>query len=364
MDSTESQCASATTHCCCSGRNTSTVTRQPKYYISFKHAIGFSFIQWPGESVQPNKQILIPHPGNATNRGILRSWWQRGFEKKGRNPPWSENINNWDATAVTHQAQTAIISAGQKLCPFLTAYTHRPAELHKHDGTHTAWKWQWRIHTLKISTHHSSTLSLSISRRISWARERKKWGDGVEEAVWERAWRSWVSADESTWAVPPESSLPPPLSQPAASPSQPLKTLPMLLSSRFSTLPSYLRLAGRLPVPAVGSGPGAGVVPQCVAFDGQVHRGLRRCRLRAPGLSVAKSGSSSSSIRLSPRVGGASWLQLACRGDWQTRHQWQRHGPPPLLRSNPGDLRPSPSSLLYLLLGMCGRTRLLFPFHI
>lgn len=74
--------------------------------------------------------------------------------------------------------------------------------------------------------------------------------------------------------------------------------------SRAAALPSYLRLAGRLPVPAVGSGPGAGVVPQCVAFDGQVHRGLRRCRLRAPGLSVAKSGSSSSgsgsSIRLSP----------------------------------------------------------------
>lgn len=154
---------------------------------------------------------------------------------------------------------------------------------------------------------------------------------------------------------------------PSRIPSRPL------LYSWFSDSPrpSYLRLAGRLFVPAVGTGPGARVVPQCVAFDGQVHRGLRKCRLRAPGLSVAKSGSSSSgsgnSIRLSPRVGGAYWLQMACRCDRRPRRQRQRQGPPPLLRSYPGDLKPSPSpsrSLLHLLLGMRGRTRLLFPFQI
>ncbi len=261
----------------------------------------------------------------------------------------------------SHQAQ-ASISSGQILCPFLTGYTHRPAEPHKHDDTHThgGRKWQWRIHTQKISTH---PFSPHIERERKEKMRRWRGGD-----VGDRARRSLGFAeDEPTWAA----SLPLSLhhQHPRLSLLKPFPCSFLLGSrpSRAAVLPSYLRLAGWLFVLAVGSGPGAGVVPQCVSVDGQVHRGLRRCRLRAPGLSVAKSGSNSrsgSSIRLSPRVGGASWLQLACRCDWQPRGQWQWQGPPPLLNSYPRDLRPSPSSLLYLLLGMCGRTRLLFPFHI
>lgn len=163
---------------------------------------------------------------------------RRGCEKKGRNPPWSENINNWVATAVTPNTNgnnqwtdTVPLSDSIHTPPSWASQTRRHMHTHTENGSGG--------NTQKISTHHSGTLSLSISRRILRARERKKWEDGVEEMVGEREpGGARVAADEPTWAVPSESSLPPPLSLPAASPSQPLKTLPMLLSSRFPTLPS------------------------------------------------------------------------------------------------------------------------------
>ncbi len=284
---------------------------------------------------------------------------RREGKKRGRSPSWSGNINNWDATAVT--PSTSVHKQWTDTVP-LSDRVHTPP----------SWASQARRHTHTVAENGSGGYTPKKSQPFLaayWEREKGK----NEKMERRRHGRQSPEEPGFCWGRTNLSSIPPPLSlhhqHPRLSFLKPFPCSFLLGSrpSRAAVLPSYLRLAGWLFVLAVGSGPGAGVVPQCVSVDGQVHRGLRRCRLRAPGLSVAKSGSNSrsgSSIRLSPQVGGASWLQLACRCDWQPRGQWQWQGPPPLLNSYPGDLRPSPSSLLYLLLGMCGRTRLLFPFHI
>ncbi len=49
------------------------IQRLSQHYISFTHTISLAQVQPHGGA---NKQILIPHPGNAMNRGILHFWWQ------------------------------------------------------------------------------------------------------------------------------------------------------------------------------------------------------------------------------------------------------------------------------------------------
>ncbi len=224
----------------------SEIQRLSQHYISFTHTISFAQVQPHGGA---NKQISIPHPRNAMNRGILHSWWQKQGWKERRSPPWSGNINNWDATAVT--PSTSVHKQWTDTVP-LSDSIHTPP----------SWASQARRHTRcqengsggytpkKISTH---PLSPHIKRERKEKMRRWRGGD-----VGDRARRSLGCCGRTNL-----SSIPPPLSPPPASRLSLSKPFPcsFLLGSRPSraaVLPSYLRLAGRLRVPAVGSGPGAG----------------------------------------------------------------------------------------------------------